>query len=364
MFFFSILLPIPGIRYDGGCDVNDPKKHLTKATYDDLLARLSADVPGSDRERAYLRKKLGDFTKEAHHFSSEKEIRCRSSLSPFYHEMGRHSQSAMGFLQVTSEEDNGFMEKIAKGDFGAIREKPDILFRLKNISPILHGVYSCLKTNNEEVLFNKVVKAIYNIYMDCFRDGVQWWETDQEVVPETHEQYIISGRRKLRDLPKYLGPNDVKTCKKNAYNTSNFTGTFFLACDHGFYNTSVLMQCKESPMYLFYVLFSFFKTIPKNVIYDNACSFGEYLANREPNFWRTGRVCVDKMHIRNHTGCSRGFNSCLYPDLERVNTQVCEQLNSQIKKLSTMVAYSKPKTAWQIITTYMCLRNYSRSTSP
>merc|ERR1719369_1050377 len=116
-------------------------------------------------------------------------------------------------------------------------------------------------------------------------------------------------------------------------------------------------------MYLFYVLMSFFKTMPLTVIYDNACTTGEYIANREPNFLKTGRICIDKMHIRNHTGCGRGYNAALYPDLEGINTQTCEQLNAQIKKLSTMINYCKPSTAWKIMTTYMCFRNFIRKNS-
>ena len=103
--------------------------------------------------------------------------------------------------------------------------------------------------------------------------------------------------------------------------------------------------------------------MPKFIVYDNNCNSGEYLANKGPNFMKMGNVCVDKMHMKNHDGCSRGCNACLYPDLDGVNTQVCEQLNSTIKKLSNMVAYSKPKTAWSIMTTYMCLRNHARSNS-
>ena len=178
---------------------------------------------------------------------------------------------------------------------------------------------------------------------------------------EDHEKYIVSGKPKLRDLPRYTGSKDSKSCKKVPYSTNNFTGTFFLACCHGYFITSLLMQCRESPMYLFYILLTFFKKMPRHIIYDNACSLGEYLANREPNFWQGGKICIDKMHIRNHIGCSRSYNACLYPELESVNTQTCEQMNAQIKKLSNMIAYSKPKTAWSIITTYMCIRNYSRS---
>ena len=75
---------------------------------------------------------------------------------------------------------------------------------------------------------------------------------------------------------------------------------------------------------------------------------------------KTGRICIDKMHQKNHIGCSRGYDASYYPDLENVNTQTCEQLNSQVKRLAKMVRYCKPSTAWQIFTTYMCLRNFLR----
>ena len=81
-------------------------------------------------------------------------------------------------------------------------------------------------------------------------------------------------------------------------------------------------------------------------------------ANREPNYLKTGKLMIDKMHIKNHTGCSRSFNSNLYPDLDTINTQRREQLNSELKKLNAMISYCKPKTAWQIITVYMCIKMF------
>ncbi len=75
---------------------------------------------------------------------------------------------------------------------------------------------------------------------------------------------------------------------------------------------------------------------------------------------KTGRILVDKFHIKNHTECSRGYDAHSYPDMDVVNTQLCEQLNGAIKKLSAMVCYAKPKTAWRILTTYMIVKNYIR----
>ena len=91
--------------------------------------------------------------------------------------------------------------------------------------------------------------------------------------------------------------------------------------------------------------------------------YSEFLANREPNFLKTGKLVVDRLHVKNHINCSRGYNSDLYPDLKGVNTQRCEQLNSEIKRLNSMISYCKPHTAWKILNLYMSTKNYIRACS-
>ena len=172
----------------------------------------------------------------------KKKVNCRSQLAVFYHEMGNPRQSVLGFLQLTSDSDRLFMINLAKGNLGYIRTNSEVLQQLQTICPVLHGVYSTLRDDVEEHLFNKVVKRLYNLYVETFRDGPQWWEDEQDVTSLPHEQYIVSGRPKLRDLPNYLTSYDSQCCKKVPYSTSNFTGTFFLACEHGFYIAALLMQ--------------------------------------------------------------------------------------------------------------------------
>lgn len=195
-----------------------------------------------DKDRIYFQKHLGEFTERAHDFEKEKKVNCRSQLAVFYHEMGNPRQSVLGFLQLTSDSDRLFMINLAKGNFGYIRTNSEVLQQLQTICPVLHGVYSTLRDDVEEHLFNKVVKRLYNLYVETFRDGPQWWEDEQDVTSLPHEQYIVSGRPKLRDLPNYLTSYDSQCCKKVPYSTSNFTGTFFLACEHGFYIAALLMQ--------------------------------------------------------------------------------------------------------------------------
>ena len=238
--------------------------------------------------------------------------------------------------------------------------------KLKSIlsRKLFYPSYVGVESYDEERYFQKVIGHLYDVYRKCFRDGVQWFEKEQQepIVEEGHERYIVSGRKCVRRLPKYVTKRseDVKICSKSPYNTNNMTGTFFLCCKHGYFIASMLMQTRESPMHLAYILLSYFKTMPKSVIYDNSCNTSEFLANREPNFMKTGKLVVDRLHIKNHKSCSRGYNSDLYPDLKGVNTQQCEQRNSEMKKLSAMVSYCKPWSAWKIITIYMVTKNYIR----
>ena len=78
---------------------------------------------------------------------------------------------------------------------------------------------------------------------------------------------------------------------------------------------------------------------------------------------KTGRLVVDRFHEKNHTTCSRGYDSDKYPNLLGTNTQRCEQLNSEFKRLKGMISYCKPESAWKIMTLYMATKNYYRACS-
>ena len=135
------------MRYVGGAGSSDTKKFLTKETYDQLLVQLSSTVQGANPERTYLQKRLGDFTRKAHHFGEAEKINCRTPLAPFYNEMGHNSQSAVGFLQLKLPDEESFIEQIATGKLGMIRDNCDILLDLQNMSPILYTVYASLQSD-------------------------------------------------------------------------------------------------------------------------------------------------------------------------------------------------------------------------
>ena len=211
-----------------------------------MIEQLIADGDqGGNRRQIYFRRRLGEFTQKTHSFGDKPNVTCRENFAPFYNELGNIFQSIIGFLQLTSADDEIFMEKLVTEKLGFIRGNPDILLRLQNICPVLHSVYSSLQDDNEESLFSKVTKGLYNLYQNAFKSGSQWWEQEQVTSAQGHEQYIVSGMEKVRDLPRYAGGSDLRSCKKVPYSTNNLTGTFFAACNHGFYIASLLMQVNE-----------------------------------------------------------------------------------------------------------------------
>jgi len=99
------------------------------------------------------------------------------------------------------------------------------------------------------------------------------------------------------------------------------------------------MENCEGPGVPFQIFRQRFKEGPDEIIYDNGCSFSHYAYNRDPgHFWRTKFLC-DKVHWKNHQGCSEGFNSSAYPYLEKVNTNVAEHRNRKLRDLESMVSY-------------------------
>jgi hypothetical protein len=75
------------------------------------------------------------------------------------------------------------------------------------------------------------------------------------------------------------------------------------------------------------------------IIYDNACKLHAYCLNREPGYFKNTQFFVDKLHWKNHTGCSPGYNLNLYSWGDSINSQAVEQGNSGLKKLKGSLSY-------------------------
>ena len=84
---------------------------------------------------------------------------------------------------------------------------------------------------------------------------------------------------------------------------------------------------------------------PKNynplIIYDNSCKLKEFGLNREPGRFMNLQITTDKFHEINHIACSDSFKSSMYDDLDKANTQACEQTNRDLRKINKSTTFMK-----------------------
>ncbi|KAK7497532.1 hypothetical protein BaRGS_00011172 [Batillaria attramentaria] len=130
----------------------------------------------------------------------------------------------------------------------------------------------------------------------------------------------------------------IKVCKKASVSHCTLSpGLFFLYCKHGTCLGFAMMRIHEGPHQLLDLMCRRFRALlPRaTLIYDNACNTHHYCLAREPVLFRGTRFVVDRFHFnKNHTACSRAYCVDEYPDLKTVNTELAEQQNSRLRKLS------------------------------
>ena len=72
--------------------------------------------------------------------------------------------------------------------------------------------------------------------------------------------------------------------------------------------------------------------MPEVFFYDNACNCHTFCAYREPEMFQNVQFIIDRLHWSAHMSCSSAFNPTLFAHLTHLNTQLCEQLNSELKR--------------------------------
>ncbi|XP_066282552.1 uncharacterized protein [Branchiostoma lanceolatum] len=151
----------------------------------------------------------------------------------------------------------------------------------------------------------------------------------------------------VRDRGKYVadGKRNAggKVCKKSSGgHPSLLPGLFLLHCEHGINYGFEVMVRHESPNTPFTVLRKRFQNVPDCVIYDNSCNLHSYCLNRDPSLFRNTWFLVDRLHWKNHKGCSVGYKLSAYPQYDHINSQVVEQCNASLKKLKGQLSYMAP----------------------
>ena len=100
------------------------------------------------------------------------------------------------------------------------------------------------------------------------------------------------------------------------------------------------MESHESPRIAFELLMTYFTTMPKIIIYDNACHLMTYCLKREPARFKNTKFLIDRFHSSGHK-CTKGYHMSTYKDDElicTINSQLVEQENKRFKTLNSQIA--------------------------
>ena len=93
------------------------------------------------------------------------------------------------------------------------------------------------------------------------------------------------------------------------------------------------------------------------LLYDNACQARSYAERRYPHRVRHWTFLIDRKHWDNHTTCSQAYCMDKYPSLKTINSQVSEQTNRSIRKLSIVLAYYGGENYLKVIELFLVVRN-------
>ncbi|KAI6649515.1 hypothetical protein LOD99_11880 [Oopsacas minuta] len=81
---------------------------------------------------------------------------------------------------------------------------------------------------------------------------------------------------------------------------------------------------------------------PRIIIYDNACNLHNTCIIREPKLFKDTTFLVDRFHWKNHC-CNPAYSlkSVKSHGFMRINSQVCEQLFSTLRRITTQVSFMR-----------------------
>ena len=151
-------------------------------------------------------------------------------------------------------------------------------------------------------------------------------------------------------------------CNKVYNESTNITGGITqITCSHGIVKGFTAMKRGESVDMIIHPCVS---RLPQRVkarrrflLYDNACQARKFAERRFPHKVRHWTFLVDRKHWDNHTTCSQAFCMDEYPSLKRINSQVSEQTNRSLRKLSIVLAYYGWENYLKLIELFLVAKN-------
>ena len=174
--------------------------------------------------------------------------------------------------------------------------------------------------------------------------------------------YSIHTMDNVYKADKSCDKSEDDDCDKNFYESATITGGLgTLSCSHKIVKGFKAIQKGESPLLFADALL---RRLPKSVqahrrvvCYDYACKMHKCCLRRYPYRIRRHQFVVDRHHQVNHTTCSGAYDMSRYPYLKDVNSQIAEQLNNCLRKLSTVLAYSKFENYMKIVEIFVSVKN-------
>ena len=167
-----------------------------------------------------------------------------------------------------------------------------------------------------------------------------------ELIAEVYPNNPVHTMENVYRADKEKDSNEDGGCNKDYNECPTITGGLtHITCMHNITKGFTALHRGESPLL---VLGPAMRRLPQRVqaakrvfLYDNACKAHKSALRRFPYRVRNWLFAVDRKHWPNHTACSDSYNIDEYPFLSNMNSQISEQLNMSLRKLSTILAYSE-----------------------
>jgi hypothetical protein len=177
-------------------------------------------------------------------------------------------------------------------------------------------------------------------------DSIVPWNA-YEVVPSIHSDnetrgYFGSGLPIRRIYNEYDMPTRSNAVCNKLWGThpALIPGIMLVCCPHGICLAFETMHSSESPESVFRILYSRIQDWSrKTIVYDAGCRLVEYILHREPNMVNYLNVFIDRLHYKNHTSCTSGYDMESYYMLADINSVVNEQFNSTLQHCKRMISY-------------------------
>ena len=287
---------------------------------------------------------------------------CPEPLRKLIGELSRKSATS-GLFQLGGVEARGarqVIEEVANGIFTNIETNLDVL---EKYCPLVINFLNSSNLVPAEYI-SLLMKKLLSSVDGNFRMPVP--QADKYGPPESAldslekfpNHHVIRGRG---NYPAKSNQKKDSDCNKETRKKRTLSsGIFTFFCKHSICIGFQLMRTPESPRIPFDILMRRFDKMPRIIIYDNACQLHTYVLKREPARFKGTMFLVDRLHFSNHVACSLGYCMETYSsneEIKELNSQVCEQANSDLRHLATQIAHMTPDNALCHVTVFLCIRN-------